>query len=263
MVRFVHLTDTHLGATPYFSLYGRQTLAALQRVVSVINDFPFEIDFVLHTGDVADDGSSEAYQLAREAMGRLKAPVKYVAGNHDDAERLQRIVIGDPNPLPRLDYVFDVRGVRVVVLDTRGPVDPAGFVEPQQLQWLRTHCTFEGPPLVVAMHHSPVELDTPWLDTPPPGWNGKHMFIDNAAELLDVLRPARLRLRGVFSGHVHGAFQVMRDGILFVSGQSTFGPLTSLPDTDRPVGDSTQLPLFNIVTVTEDSTIVRPRVVLG
>ncbi len=258
MVRFIHITDTHLGPNPHFSLYGRQPLEYLQRVINRINDLPFEVDFVLHTGDCVDDGREDSYLLFQEAMSHLRFPVRYVAGNHDDANRLQSIVIKQ-EARPRLDYTFDVAGIRFVVLDTRGPVDPGGNVQAGQLEWLSSLCGKDGPPMVVAMHHCPVTLDTPWLDAPPPGWGGRFMFIDNAAEVLRVLKPATARIRGVFTGHVHGLYLTNRDGVLYCCGQSTFAPLPALPVSDRVANEESQTPMFNLVTVTDDQLIVRPR----
>jgi 3',5'-cyclic-AMP phosphodiesterase len=259
MVRFIHITDTHIGPQPHFSLYGKQPLQYLQRVVNRINDLPFDVDFVLHTGDVVDDGSGEAYALFNEAIKHLRFPIKYVVGNHDDGAKLQTTVIGSGAASERLDYTFEQDGIKFVVLDTRGPTDPAGEVRPEQLEWLRSHCTPAGPPIVIAMHHAPMKLDTPWLDAPPPGWGGRHMFITNAGELLDVLRPAGSRIRGIFTGHVHGLFITQLNGLLLCAGQSTFAPIVSFPISDRVANDTEQSVMFNLVTVTDDQTIIRPR----
>jgi Icc protein len=259
MLRFIHITDTHLGATPHFTLYGKQPLQYLQRLINRINDLPFDVDFVLHTGDCIDDARAESYPLFRDEMAKCRFPVKYVVGNHDHVAHLQTIVMGEKSPKERLDYTFEQSGIQFVVLDTRGPLDPGGQVEPQQIEWLRRHCTPEGPPMLIAMHHVPVKLDTPWLDTVPPGWGRKHMFITNADEVLQALRPARQRIKGVFCGHVHGLYQTVVDGILFTAGQSSFAPVIAFPNSDRVCNDEEQSPMFNIVTVTPEQILIRPR----
>jgi Icc protein len=258
MLRFIHLTDSHIGPDPHFALYGKQPLAYLQRLVHVINDLPFDFDFVLHNGDLTDDGQPEAYELFLKTMSGIRKPIYYAIGNHDNNDLLQRLVLKREKVTPRLDYTFDFNGFQFVVLDTRGG-DPGGHVEPQQLEWLAGHCKPEGPPLVVIMHHVPIPLDTPWLDEPPPGWGGNFMYVDNGASVVEVLKPARARLRGVFSGHVHGAFQVYHEGIFFVAGLSCFAPLMTWPNSNRVFNDEAQRPMFNLVTITEQATIVRPR----
>jgi Icc protein len=258
MVRFIHLTDSHVGPDAHFSLYGKQPLAYLQRAVHVINDLPFDFDFVLHNGDLTDDGQAEAYELFNETIAKIKKPVYYAIGNHDNNDNLQRIVLRRDKPTARLDYTFEHGGLKFVVLDTRGR-DPGGHVEPGQIEWLKSHCTPDGPQMVVVMHHVPVPLDTPWLDTPPPGWGGTFMFIDNAALVIETLKPARGRIRGVFCGHVHGSFQVYHEGLFIVAGLSCFAPLVTWPSSDRVFNDEAQRPMFNLVTITDQATIVRPR----
>lgn len=259
MVRFAHITDTHIGPQPGFTLYEREPLRYLRRLVERLNALPFPLDFVLHTGDVVDDGKTESYALFNDAIRGLRFPVKYVVGNHDHCAHLQTDVIGTVAPTDRLDYTFDVGGVRFVVLDTRGPDDPGGRVQSSQLEWLRSHCAPDGPPLVIAMHHAPMKLDTPWLDAPPPGWGGRYMYVANASELLDVLKPAASRIRGIFTGHVHNLFLTQHAGLLLCAGQSAFAPLVSFPMTDVVSRDDEQSVMFNIVTITDDQTIIRPR----
>lgn len=214
---------------------------------------------MLHTGDVVEDANPVSYELYRELISRLKFPVRYVAGNHDHAGELQTRLMGSDKVLERVDYCFEAGGIRFVVLDTRGPVQPGGRVEKTQLDWLKTQCASDGPPLVIAMHHVPVLLDTPWLDRPPQGWGGKFMFIENAEQVLEVIGHARSRLRGIFTGHVHGLFMTQSQGLMVCAGQSTFGPLRSDPRTDGVTVDHDQAVMFNLVTVTAEQTIIRPR----
>jgi 3',5'-cyclic AMP phosphodiesterase CpdA len=68
MVRFIHITDTHIAADPNFVLYGHKPLDNLRQLVAVINALPYSFDFVLHTGDVADDFSAEAYRRAKRVL---------------------------------------------------------------------------------------------------------------------------------------------------------------------------------------------------
>ncbi|HVO44456.1 MAG TPA: metallophosphoesterase, partial [Aggregatilineales bacterium] len=166
-MRFVHLTDTHIGPTPDYTNAGHNAFKNLEHVVDRINELPFTPDFVLHTGDVVDDWSEAAYRLAKPVLKRIKFPVYYVAGNHDDPDRLQRILLNQEPTAERYDYSFDCDGIHIAVFDTRRPEDnPGGTLKPAQLQALREVCTPDGPPLLIALHHEPVLLDVTWMD----GW---------------------------------------------------------------------------------------------
>lgn len=252
MIRFIHITDTHIGSTPDFSLYGRRPLPWLTKLVDTINALPFAADFILHTGDVTDDGSENAYLLAKNQLQRLRLPVRYVVGNHDDGRLLQRVLLNVSEPPERLTYDFTLAGVHFVVLDSNGSVTPGGEIGVEQRAWLAGHCLPEGPPLVVILHHHPVSLDNPWLDRRGDDWPATmRMDMPDRARVIDTMLPARERLKGVFFGHVHHAFSVRHQGISFTAAASGFCQLRSWP-SDRVVAPSGAPPGYNVVTIDDD-----------
>jgi len=258
-VRFVHMTDSHIAADQGYTSYGHAPYTNLLAMVDAINALPFTVDFVLHNGDVVQDHSEAAYRLAGSVLSRLRPPVYYVAGNHDDAELLQRVLVGSTTPKPRFDYVVEVAGIQLAVLDTRGPKNPAGTLTDDQLAGLRRTCVPHGPPLVIAIHHPPLPLDSTWLDE---GWtmNGRtypNMLLDRGEEFQDALAPARERLRGVFFGHVHRAYHVMHKGVLYASAPSSFGQLLTWPGLGSPDPAPAEPAGFAVVTITPDRTIIR------
>lgn len=273
-MRFIHITDTHIGPKPDHQIYGHPTLAALEKLVNEINSLPFRPDFVLHTGDVTDEGSEAAYLQAKAALEKLKYPVYYVIGNHDRLAPMQQILLGQAptaslqqahdqaDRVERFDYCLHLESFDLAVFDSRGSVDPGGKLMPQQFAALRDLCTPSGPPLLIALHHSPVTLDTPWLDENwDVGFTGspqeRHMYLEDHDEFLAAIRPAQHRIRGVFFGHVHWGFQVVRDGILFCSAPSACAQLRALPTDRRPNPTPETPPGYNIVTVTPDQTNIR------
>lgn len=254
-VRFLHITDTHISADQSFSAYGHRPYDNLKQLIAIINELPYTVDFILHTGDVVEDGSAAAYQEARRLLADLRPPVYYVAGNHDHAPDLQRVLLGIDQPKERYDYVFEVGGVRVVVLDSRGKMDPGGELTDDQLIWLRDLCTPDGPPQVIAIHHEPLVLDVPWLDEitfmPTP------MLVSNHAQFMDAVRPAKDRLRGVFFGHIHRSTQTVQEGILFSSAPSTYGALKTYPNLREALPAPEEAPGYCLVTIDEGRTIIQ------
>jgi len=74
---FAQITDTHIGE--------RDHLERTREIVKQINGLPVEMKFVVHTGDITINGTEDKVLTAAalSALGRLEAPVHYVAGNHD------------------------------------------------------------------------------------------------------------------------------------------------------------------------------------
>ncbi len=254
-MRFVHITDTHLGPTPDFRLHGQAALPTLEALVERINNLPFKPDFILHSGDVTDDAKEASYALAKPVLAKLNAPVYYVIGNHDRPDPMLGVLLGMTPGVRRYDYYTEIDGVGLAVFDTRGPVDPAGTITDEQFAALRDLCKPEGPPLVIALHHQPVVLDSTWLDDI--GDDGLSMPLDCAQAFREIIAPARSRIRGVFFGHVHRGFQVLQDGILYSSAPSALVQLESWPGQRLPYPALEELPAFSVVTITATQTIVR------
>ena len=257
-MRFIQITDTHLGPTQDFSLRGINTFGILEKLVDLLNNLPFEAEFVIHTGDVIDDMSADSYKVARPIFERLKRPIYFMAGNHDNTALLQKNLLGKKTPKKRFDYQFEAGGVEFAVFDTRSDRDPNGLMQPEQIKLLRDICKPRGKPLMLVTHHQPVPLDVPWLDRGGVSWEpGSFMKIENSDEFLDAIMPARKRIRGVMFGHVHRAFQVIHKGVFFFSSASSGMQLRSWPDSVDPDSSDDELPGFNIVTVNDDGIIVR------
>jgi len=255
ILRFVHISDTHISANPD---YGRGSWGALhsthegaQALVRQLNSLPFEPDFVLHTGDVAYDPDPSAYAVARDILEQIRYPVYYVAGNHDYPSELQRSMARRDEILPSFYHTFEVNGVQVVVLDSNGPAEPPrGFVIEEQLTWLANLCQADDSrPLIVAVHHPILPVGIPWLDD--------FMRTTNGEAVHHALTPARHRLRGVFFGHVHQNLDMYRDGILYASTLSSWGQFHAWPGQVETSADLGADLGFSVVTLTRDQTYIR------
>jgi len=259
LLRFVHISDTHLSPDPNYTYTDRTiplSMPGAKALVQQVNNLPFTPDFVMHTGDVAYDPDPAAYQTAREILGHIKYPTYYLTGNHDDPSTLQRIMLQREQPLSPFCYEFEINGVQIICLDTQSAVkqagikDPAGWMDDAQLAWLDKLVTVNGArPLLVMMHHNPLKVGVPWFDN--------FMALQNGEPLHASLLKARARLRGVFFGHIHQNVDIYRDGILYSSVLSSWYQLHSYPGQDKTWVDDYAEPGFNVVTVTRDQTFIR------
>lgn len=253
LLRFVHLSDTHLSADPHYSHADADYPAAAgaRAAVRAINALPFTPDFVLHTGDVAYDPDPAAYSAARAILGELRAPVRYLVGNHDDREALQRVLLGRHNPAPKLYEQFECGGVQCILLDSQAPVPgAAGALDQPQLDWLRALCAApDERPLVVAVHHNALPVGAPFFDT--------IMRLADGEALHRALLPAARRLRGVFFGHIHQPAETVCDGILYCAAPSTWYQLHSDPGSAEMRPDRGARPGFSVVSIMRDRTAVR------
>jgi Icc protein len=255
-VSFVHISDTHLGASADYSRHGQRSWPCAERVVEIINGLPVRPDFVVHTGDVVTEPDPAAYQLAAQLFSRLGVPIYYVNGNHDTTRDIRRhlpmgpieMLGADPD---RLFYRFRVKGYEFMVLDARAPdeLDPHGLMPRDQLETMHRLLNEDGPPTVVFGHFPVVPMNSVWMDA--------YMRVINWEDLHRVLANAVSRLRGYFHGHVHQNTQTMRDGVLYVSVASTFAQFSAWPNDLITGFDPDHLPGYNFVQLLPEQTIIQ------
>lgn len=259
---FIHISDTHIGPTKEYELYGANTYTNALRVVETINALPLACDFVLHTGDIAASPNEDAYRLAAEVFGQLRAPIYFVTGNHDSAVFIKKYLTMGPADRSGgeehfLTYAFERKGIRCIALDARGPdeIDPRGILEEHQFAFLEQELQRDAMPAAVFIHFPALPLDSIWLD--------RNMLLLNGEQLHAVLARHRERLRGVFFGHVHRGMQVLQDGILYSSVASTIGQFMAWPHDEDVRIDCDHPPCFNLVALAKEKTIVKEHVVGG
>jgi 3',5'-cyclic AMP phosphodiesterase CpdA len=193
----IHLSDTHLLGEGE-RLAGRfdveRTLAASLTQVEAMRLRP---DALVFTGDLTDLGESDAYRRLRAIVdpvaARLRSPVIWVAGNHDERPEMRRDLLGLEPSLEPLDAVWDLGGLRLIVLDTSVPGWHHGDLTSEQLDWLAAQLATRAPlGTLIAMHHPPIP---------------SHMPLFDILELRDQPRLARViegtDVRGIIAGHLH------------------------------------------------------------
>ena len=158
----LHISDTHLlggGRRLYDRVPSETHLKELFDGFEASGGRPEAIVF---TGDLADRGEPEAYELLRgivePAAARLGAQVIWVMGNHDDRDAFRRGLFGDVAGGQRpVDRVYDVNGLRVITVDTSVPGHHHGELTGDQLDWLAEELSIPAPDgTILAMHHPPV-----------------------------------------------------------------------------------------------------------
>lgn len=184
----IQITDPHLSADPQADLLGLNTDNALRGVIEYIKKQEPYIDVLLATGDIAQDGSTAAYQRFLQHVAGVDAPMRGLPGNHDNQENFLAVLGGHANP------VIDIGRWRIVMLDSSIPDSNAGHLAPDQLELLQTAATqAHGRHVLVAVHHNPVLMQCAWLDD---------MTIDNAAALFHCLE-GLTNVQCLLWGHVH------------------------------------------------------------
>ena len=159
-----HLSDVHLlanDARQYGVVVPECGLHLALERLGRLDPVPQALVF---TGDLADKAEPDAYARLRELVepvaADMGAQVVWVIGNHDERAPYAKGLFDSDDDRPQ-DRVYDVRGLRIVALDTSVPMYHHGALLPEQLDWLRDVLSTPAEHgTILAMHHAPIPVPT-------------------------------------------------------------------------------------------------------
>ena len=207
-VLVVQLSDSHLFAEADGKLLGMQTRDSLKAVIDLVLAEQPDIDLVLATGDLSQDGSVESYQAFRAESGRLDAPKRWIPGNHDE---LREMAVGARGS-EFLDPIVDIGNWRITMLDSAVSGSVPGYLEDKQLQLL-AQALSEAPERhhLICLHHHPVPIGAAWMEP---------IGLRNPDALFAMLERFP-QTRALLWGHVHQEFDQQRAGLRLMASPST------------------------------------------
>lgn len=161
MLVIAHLSDLHLDGTET-----RRRKAV--RVKEYLDKLTRPVDVILLSGDIVDDGTEAGYAAVAELFDG-PAPVLALPGNHDLRGPLSASMLEGRGTVPGkpLHWAETVRGVLFVLLDTTVPGEDGGRLDADGIAWLEGTLADAAPgtPVLLVMHHPPVVLGHPFVDS--------------------------------------------------------------------------------------------------
>jgi 3',5'-cyclic AMP phosphodiesterase CpdA len=151
---FAQITDTHLG----YETHNKKT----EKLIERINSAPFDIRFVLHTGDVFQDNLSNSYIRSeyQRIFSKLKYPLYVVPGNHDllneNYDELQSIFASEIAPI---NQIFEIDSVHFVLFYSIPFADKSLPDRDIQKNWINHALDSLKNQQVIVCHHQPSVLD--------------------------------------------------------------------------------------------------------
>lgn len=204
------ISDLHLFADERQDLLGWNTWASWEAILEHLEMAQALPDLILLTGDLSQDETEGAYRRLAHRLTPLGIPTYWLPGNHDHVPTMQRTL---NTPPIYADKVIERGGWKFLLLSTNVPGQVYGALSGDSLKWLDSSLT-QTPvhqPVVIALHHPPFLVGSPWLDK---------SGLQNTSALLDILdRHPQVRL--VLFGHIHQEFEHQRRGVSYLSTPST------------------------------------------
>lgn len=160
------ITDIHLGFDPDNPAeFNRKRLDQVLRHLCEPHNRP---DFLLATGDLVDRGDGDSYRRLRNALSICPFPVWPCLGNHDMRASFCEHFPEIPTADGFVQYEVDAGPMRLLFLDTLEEGRHGGAFCETRAAWLAARLTEKpGKPVIIVMHHPPVEVGIDWMNTHP------------------------------------------------------------------------------------------------
>lgn len=210
-MKIIHMSDIHLmkDGVP---IWDTNTMDHFNKSIEIIRGMN-NIDAIVVTGDLSNDGSRWTYQYADRLFSSLGIPTYCCPGNHD----FLKVMLDEYKPsfYQVLPPSCKIEGWKLVMLNSVIPDDEnanqnkaRGFLSMESLDYIKNELD-EGLPTIVALHHPPLD---------PGGWLNRKL-LDNRDEfnaIVSYYHNARL----VLYGHTHYFTDVRQDHVRFSSSTS-------------------------------------------
>lgn len=192
-LKLVIMSDLHLVPEGEVS-NTLDTAARLCVAVDSVNLHHADADLCILAGDLADLGEADAYHRLRDIIAPLTVETHLMLGNHDDRPTFLSVMGAEhADDTGHVQKVVDIKGHRVILLDSSEPGLVEGVICPARLDWLAARLDEAlDRPVIVILHHHVLPLSMP-VDS---------IILRDGAGLLDVLR-RHPDIRQVIAGHVH------------------------------------------------------------
>jgi 3',5'-cyclic-AMP phosphodiesterase len=207
-VVIAQFSDLHVAAGVHND-FGVDTTSGLERCIRHLRGLDRPPDLLMASGDLVDRGLPEEYARLRELLAAIDVPLSLMPGNHDRRAPLRQ-VFADHDYLGRsgrMHYHRDVRGLRVIALDSVIEGRDGGDLDEAQLRWL-DGALEEHPatPALIFMHHPPAVTGFSRMD--------RVSVTAESARQLGALVTRHRRVKAVLCGHVHRGVQGVWQGVL-------------------------------------------------
>lgn len=256
MLTCLHISDTHISADPHYHLNEMHESAhhpnrGIESLLHSLRQLPFDIDFILHSGDVCADPQAADYHLARKLLLQFDHPVYLLPGNHDSAD-LMNSILQDGQRLHILrDDCAAVKGHVLLTLDSNQSGDAhAPLLQEKQIEWFGDALNqTRDQSVIVAVHHPLLPTGVDWID--------HKMRVQNGDRIQAILTEHRDHIAGVFHGHIHQPVDSYCGGVLYAGAASVWYNLQAYPGLEEAKADSIMPGGFNLVMIRENRTFIR------
>jgi Icc protein len=212
MITILQLSDIHLFSTKDQVYNDSNPYTNLKKVIDHLIKDKVNFDFLVLSGDLSNDFTTQSYDLLKSEVDRLQKKYYIIPGNHDDL-RVMSVIFNIGNKKDSFDYSIKKDDWSFYFLDSTVPPSIHGEILDSQLEALKTFLANNSNlNIVIFMHHHPLDSESPHMN--------QYILKDKDA-FMDIIKGFPC-VKGVFFGHIHQVLEKKINNTLFASAPSTF-----------------------------------------
>ncbi len=245
-MKFIHFTDTHL-VNPVGRLHDLNPEVRFKSCIESINRSHADAECCVVTGDLADCGEDEAYELFAQQIRGFNLPCHLLVGNHDNREKFTQYFPQVPVDHDGfVQYVVKTSVGVFVMLDTVVTGSPAGAYCETRQAWLRdTLAAHNYEPVYLFMVHPPFDIHLPSID---------RIGLADKPDFAEAVRPYK-NIRHLFFGHAHRPISGSWRGIPFSTLRGT-NHQVDLNFVSEKIKFVDEPPEYSVVFLSDETIVV-------
>lgn len=248
--KIIHISDLHIDSKNSI-IYGVNPIENLKKIIEIIKNI-HNIDYVIASGDISNDGTEKSYYLADELLCSIGLPVYATVGNHDAKEVIEKI----KDSLSCIQFPMELnvgdslrfRFLDSVVKSEDGGNKGRGFIPKADLVALRDALASDFRKNILVIHHPSVEQGGDWID---------RKMLTNRNDFNKVVTDSG-NVLAVLSGHYHSTASDWINNVLFSIAPATS---TTYGIYLKPYEEA-YTPGFDILEIDEDFNMRKDSVFL-
>lgn len=238
-ISIAQITDIHLLASESQRLQGISTTESFLAVMKRLEELRPELDLLLMTGDLSDDGTPESYENLQHYLNSLQIATYWLPGNHDCAIAMDKILnlgmVSRRKSFQRGNWNF-------ILLNSSVTDCVYGYLSATTLDWLDSELKMlPNNPTLIALHHPPLSVNSAWIN---------RSCLQNSQELFAVI-DCYPQVKLVLFGHIHQEFRRQRHNVHYLGSPSTCYQFQSQSTT---FAINQELPGFRLLKLYADGT---------
>ena len=201
-MKVVHLSDIHI-ADQGKVIWDTDTKRHFDNVIEKLRALD-DIDAIIVSGDLSNDGSEWSYKYIDESLANLGIPTYCCPGNHDNLEIFYN---GYKPVFYKTCSTFKLDKWTFVMLNSAIPDMSRGYFNPDLLSAVLASI---NEPVAIVLHHPPIEQE---------GWLNRKL-LENRKEFIEVIQQSD-NVRLVLYGHTHYHTESAIDDVIYSSAPSS------------------------------------------